>query len=88
MPAVDFAAAMSEPATGRIRKLLLRAEDTLKNHVPGGDDAARVVRARRSLEEAREIARNPGVRSAVRDLVDRRLAGLDALEVSGGPAAA
>ncbi len=79
---------MSEPAADRIRTLLLRADNTLKNHVPGGDDAARVVRARRTLQEAREVARDPGVPSAVRDLVDRRLAGLDTLEeASGGPAA-
>ncbi len=80
---------MSEPAGDRIRTLLLRADNTLKNHVPGGDDAARIVRARRTLEEARELALDPGVPSQVRDLVDRRLAGLDTLEKGAdGPAAA
>ncbi len=80
---------MSEPATGRIRTLLLRADNTLKNHVPGGDDAARLVRARRTLEEARELARDPDVPAPVRGLVDRRLAGLDTLEeATDGPAAA
>lgn len=80
---------MSAPAADRIRTLLLRADNTLKNHVPGGDDAARTVRARRTLEEARELARDPEVPPPVRALVDRRLAGLDTLEEGAdGPAAA
>ena len=74
---------MTETPGDRIRKLLLRADNTLKNHVAGGDDAARVVRARRTLEEARDIARDPDVPANVRDLVERRIDGLSALE---GPA--
>lgn len=87
-PAVD-SPRMAEPPADRIRKLLLRADNTLKNHVPGGDEAARVVRARAALEEARGLARDPSVPSPVRDLVERRLDGLSTLETSGdGPAAA
>ena len=80
---------MTETPADRIRKLLLRADNTLKNHVAGGDDAARVVRARRTLEEAREIARDPAVPAPTRELVDRRLDGLGALAPSpDGPAEA
>ncbi len=71
---------MTETPGDRIRKLLLRADNALKNHVAGGDDAARVVRARRTLEEARDIARDPDVPAPVRELVQRRLDGLGALE--------
>ncbi len=78
---------MTETPGDRIRKLLLRADNTLKNHVADGDDAARVVRARRTLEEAREIARDPDVPAPVRYLVERRLDGLSALEAAtDGPA--
>lgn len=77
---------MTETPGDRIRKLLLRADNTLKNHVTGADDAARVVRARRALEEAREIARDPAVPAQIRELVQRRLDGLSALEEAGdGP---
>ncbi len=71
---------MTETPGDRIRKLLLRADNTLKNHVAGGSELARVARARTTLEEAREIARDPDVPAAVRDLVERRLDGLTALE--------
>jgi uncharacterized protein (UPF0147 family) len=71
---------MTETPGDRIRKLLLRADNTLKNHVPGGDEAGRAVRARRALEEARDIAKDPAVPSQVRELVQRRLDGLEALE--------
>jgi hypothetical protein len=64
----------------RVRTLLLRADNVLKNHVPGGDEADRERRAREALEQARELAADPCVEERVRDLVDRRLAGLDALE--------
>jgi hypothetical protein len=80
---------MTETPGDRIRKLLLRADNTLKNHVAGGDEAARVIRARRTLEEAREIARDPAVPAPVRELVQRRLDGLSTLEeAAGGPAGA
>ena len=68
---------MTQPASERIRKLLLRADNVLKN---AGDEADRARRARQALEEAREIARDPGVDPKVRELVERRLDGLDALE--------
>ncbi len=74
---------MTETPGDRIRKLLLRADNTLKHHAAGGEDAgggrAR-MRARHTLEEARDIARDPDVPVAVRELVQRRLDGLDALE--------
>ena len=67
---------MTQAPADRIRTLLLRADNVLKNHVPGGDEEDRARRARQALEEAREIARDPGVEQRVRDLVDRRLAQL------------
>jgi len=66
---------MQQPAD-RIRTLLLRADNVLKNE---GDQAARTQRARKALEEAREVARDPAVDVRVRDLIERRLAGLDGL---------
>ena len=71
---------MTETPGDRIRTLLLRADNTMKNHVAGGDDVARVARARRALQEARELARDPVVPPQVRELVERRLDGLAALE--------
>ena len=70
---------MSE-AADRVRTLLLRADNVLKNTVPGGDEADRVRRAREALEEAREVARDPSVDPRVRELVERRLDGLGALD--------
>lgn len=64
---------MQQPAD-RIRTLLLRADNVLKNE---GDQAARAERARKALEEAREVARDPAVDVRLRDLIERRLAGLD-----------
>ena len=66
---------MQQPAD-RIRTLLLRADNVLKNE---GDQAARTERARKALEEAREVARDPAVDVRLRDLIERRLAGLDGL---------
>ena len=63
----------------RVRTLLLRADNVLKNHVPGGDDADRARRAREALEEARTLAADPCVDVRVRELVERRLAGLEEL---------
>lgn len=63
-----------------MRTLLLRADNLLKNSVPGGDDDDRAARARTALLEAREVAREPGVEPRVADLVERRLAVLDELE--------
>ena len=64
----------------RVRTLLLRADNVLKNTVPGGDDADRARRAREALVEALEVAQDPSVDASVRELVQRRLDGLDALE--------
>ena len=65
------------PATPaeRIRTLLLRADNVVKNE---GDDDDRRRRAIQALEEARELARDPGVDPRVRELVERRLEGLGA----------
>lgn len=68
---------MSTTPADRIRTLLLRADNVLKNE---GDQESRTRRARQALEEARDIARDPSVDARVRELVERRLAGLDALE--------
>ena len=68
---------MTQAPADRIRTLLLRADNVLKNQ---GDDADRSRRARQALEEARELADHPGVDSRVRDLIDRRIDGLGALE--------
>jgi hypothetical protein len=64
----------------RVRTLLLRADNVLKNTVPGGDPEDRVRRAREALEEALEVSRDPAVDPRVRELVERRLDGLGALE--------
>jgi trimethylamine:corrinoid methyltransferase-like protein len=66
---------MQQPAD-RIRTLLLRADNVLKNE---GEQAARAERARKALEEAREVARDPAVDVRLRDLIERRLAGIDEL---------
>lgn len=67
-------------AADRVRNLLLRADNVLKNTVPGGDEQDRARRARAALEEARQVAQDPSVDPRVRELVQRRLDGLDALE--------
>jgi hypothetical protein len=69
---------MSQPAGDRVRTLLLRADNLLKNE---GDPADRARRARQALEEARDVARDGGVDPRVRELIERRLAALEA----GGP---
>jgi hypothetical protein len=61
---------MTQAPADRIRTLLLRADNVLKNQ---GDTADRERRARAALEEAREIAKDPGVDQRVAELVDRRL---------------
>ena len=57
----------------RLRTLLLRADNVLKN---AGDAADRERRARAALLEARDVARDPDVDPRVRELVERRLAAL------------
>jgi hypothetical protein len=66
---------MTQPPADRIRTLLLRADNVLKNQ---GDAADRARRARLALVEAREVARDPGVDPRVRELVERRLEQLEA----------
>jgi hypothetical protein len=61
---------MTQAPADRIRTLLLRADNVLKNQ---GDTADRERRAREALQEAREIAKDPAVDPRVRELVDRRL---------------
>jgi hypothetical protein len=69
---------MTQPSSDRIRTLLLRADNVLKNE---GDEADRQRRARTALEEARDVARDPTVDDRLRGLIERRLAALEA----GGP---
>ena len=71
---------MASESADRVRTLLLRADNVLKNHVPGRDEADRARRAREALEQARVLAADPCVDVRVRELVERRLSGLDALE--------
>jgi hypothetical protein len=68
---------MTQAPADRIRTLLLRADNVLKNP---GDDLDRARRARQALEEARELAGHPGVDGRVRELIDRRLDALGARE--------
>lgn len=69
---------MTQTPADRVRTLLLRADNVLKNE---GDQADRERRARQALEEAREVARDPDVDERVRGLIERRLTALE----SGGP---
>ncbi len=64
---------MTTTPADRLRTLLLRADNVLKNE---GDQADRERRARSALLEAREVARDPDVDPRVRELVERRLAAL------------
>ena len=65
----------------KVRTLLLRADNVLKNVVPGGDRDDRLRRAREALEQARVLADDPCVDPRVRELVQRRLDGLDDVAV-------
>ena len=67
---------VSKTAAERVRTLLLRADNVLKNE---GDPADRVPRAREALLQAREAAADPSVEPRVRELVERRLAALEEL---------
>jgi hypothetical protein len=67
---------MTQAPADRIRTLLLRADNVLKNE---GDTADRARRARAALEEARDVARDPAVDERLRALIERRLEGLDRL---------
>jgi hypothetical protein len=75
---------MSDAAPAdRVRTLLLRADNVLKNTVPNGDPADRARRAREALTQALTVAEDPAVDPRVRELVQRRLDGLDDLEEGG-----
>lgn len=70
----------------RVRTLLLRADNVLKNAPDAAKadaDADRVRRAREALTAALDVAADPTVDPRVRELVQRRLDGLDALERDG-----
>ena len=67
---------MTQQPADRIRTLLLRADNLLKNE---GDRENRIRRARGALEEALSVAADPAVDVRLRGLVERRLAGLDEL---------
>jgi hypothetical protein len=54
------------PASDRIRTLLLRGDNLLKN-------GRSPEKAREAFEEALELAREPGVDERIRQLVERRL---------------
>jgi hypothetical protein len=64
-----------QPPADRVRALLLRADNLLKN---AGDPADRERRARAALEEARGVAADGGVDPRVAELIERRLTALDA----------
>jgi hypothetical protein len=68
---------VTEPSD-RVRTLLLRADNLLKNE---GYKEDRERRAREELEEARSVAADGGVDERVAGLIERRLAALGA----GGP---
>ena len=68
---------MSQAPADRIRTLLLRADNVLKNE---GELADRVPRAREALLKARAVADDPSVDQRVRELVERRLRALEDLE--------
>ncbi|MTD46880.1 hypothetical protein GKE82_21955 [Conexibacter sp. W3-3-2] len=70
---------MSAAPADRLRTLLLRADNLLKNTPDATVADDRAERAREALLEAREVARDPSVDDRVRDLVERRLAALSAL---------
>ncbi len=66
---------MTQAPADRVRTLLLRADNVLKNE---GDEADRARRARAALAEARDVARDPAVDPRVRELIERRLTALEA----------
>jgi len=74
---LDAHVSSASPAD-RVRTLLLRADNVLKNE---GDHSDRERRAREALEEARSVAAGGGVDEPVLALIERRLAALEA----GGP---
>lgn len=74
---------MSAAPSDRIRTLLLRADNILKNAGPSVG-SERVGRAREALLEAQAEAARDGVDPRLRELIERRLGSLEALEDDGG----
>ncbi len=74
---------MTGDPADRIRTLLLRADNVVKNAGPGAGPE-RIGRAREALVEAQAAAAQDGVDPRLRDLVARRLDALDALGSDGG----
>jgi hypothetical protein len=68
---------MTQTPADRVRTLLLRADNVLKNVVVDGDPGDRRRRARTALEEARELPRDPALDPRLAELVARRLAALE-----------
>jgi hypothetical protein len=77
---------VTEAPADRVRKLLLRGDNVLKTQGRAEDSAARVDRARAAFADALEVARDPAVDPRVRELVERRLAALDAEDGNGADA--
>lgn len=69
-------AGVSQTPAERVRTLLLRADNVLKNEGELGD---RVPRAREALLQARAVADSPDVDERVRELVERRIVALEDL---------
>jgi hypothetical protein len=67
---------MTTTPSDRIRTLLSRADNVLRSS--SGDEGTRARRARQALEEARDLARDPGVDAELRGRIDERLQGLGA----------
>jgi len=69
----------------RVRRLLLSADNALKNAADGATPE-RTARVRETLEQARAAAQDPAISPAVRELVERRLESLTRLEDGNGNA--
>lgn len=70
---------MPKAPADRIRTLLLRADNLLKN---AGDPADRSRRAREALDEAAALAAQPGVEPRLGQLIARRIALVDAQDAA------
>jgi hypothetical protein len=64
-----------QDATRRVRQLLLSGDDTLKNRGGG----AALARARERFERARTVALGAPLAPSLIEVIDRRLAGLEAV---------
>jgi hypothetical protein len=66
------------PPEERIRTLLLRGDNVMKNQGPES-----LARALAAFEEARGVARERGVEPRLGELVERRIESLEALMAAG-----